>query len=123
MNIEIIAFSFLAGACGALGIGGGSFLLLYLTLFAGVEQLKSQGINLIFFLPCSAVALFLHFKNKLIDKKAALASIIWGVFGVALGSLVAPWLGGEILRKIFAVLLVILGVRELFPDKSEKKKK
>lgn len=120
MSIETIAFSFIAGACGALGIGGGSFLLLYLTLFAGVEQLKSQGINLIFFLPCSAVALFFHFKNNLIDKKAALTAIIWGVLGVALGSLSASWLGGETLRKIFAALLIIMGIRELLPDKSKK---
>lgn len=104
-----------------MGLGGGSILLLYLTLFAGMGQLKAQGINLIFFLPSSAFALFLHSKQGLIDKKAALTSIMWGVPGAVLGAILAPLLGGDILRKLFAFMLLVLGIRELFPDRRKKK--
>lgn len=46
-----IAISILAGAAGAMGIGGGSVFLLYLTAFAGLDQMKAQGINLVFLSP------------------------------------------------------------------------
>ena len=41
----------ISGICSAMGVGGGSILLLYLTAFAGYDQLSAQGINLVFFLP------------------------------------------------------------------------
>ena len=52
---------FLAGFAGGLGVGGGGILLLYLTAFAGVEQLSAQGINLLFFLPPSVLLLSVIF--------------------------------------------------------------
>ncbi len=46
--------SMLAGALTGLltgaGIGGGSLLLLYMTVFQKVPQLEAQGINLLYFL-------------------------------------------------------------------------
>jgi uncharacterized membrane protein YfcA len=45
------------GILSAFGIGGGTLLLLWMTLFAGVEQHTAQGINLLYFLPTAAIAL------------------------------------------------------------------
>ena len=39
----------LSGIIGAMGIGGGGILIIYLTLFADMEQMAAQGINLLFF--------------------------------------------------------------------------
>ena len=47
--------SLIAGFVSALGLGGGGILVLYLTLFLGMEQMQAGGINLIFFLPLAAV--------------------------------------------------------------------
>ena len=41
----------------SMGMGGGSILILYLTLIAGVPQREAQGVNLLFFLPIGAAAL------------------------------------------------------------------
>ena len=57
------------GILSAFGIGGGTLLLLWMTLFAGVEQHTAQGINLLYFLPTAAIALPAHIKNGFIDKK------------------------------------------------------
>ena len=54
LNWAALAAGFAAGALGAMGLGGGSVLILYLTLCAGLPQLQAQGINLTFFLPCAA---------------------------------------------------------------------
>ena len=62
----LILAGFLAGIFGAMGLGGGSVLIIYLTVFAGVKQLAAQGINLIFFLPTAAVAVFVYSKKRII---------------------------------------------------------
>ena len=61
---------FAAGALGAMGLGGGGVLLLYLAL-TGTGQLAAQGINLTFFLPIAALSLVLHRKNGLVELSAA----------------------------------------------------
>lgn len=45
-----------AGMISAWGVGGGTLLLLVMTLFLGVDQRSAQGINLLFFLPTAASA-------------------------------------------------------------------
>ena len=49
-----------AGTLSAWGVGGGTLLLLALTLLLGVEQRQAQTLNLLFFLPAAGAALFFH---------------------------------------------------------------
>lgn len=116
MIISLIVGLF-AGVIAALGLGGGFILLIYLTAIAGVEQLQAQGTNLIFFLPIATISLFLHFKNHLIETKPLIPSIIFGIIGVALGSFLAFWLPAYWLQKLFAILILIVGLKELFRKK------
>ena len=111
--IEFI-ISFLSGALSSMGIGGGAVLLLYLTAFGGCEQLSAQGINLIFFLPCAAIALIIHLKNGYVKWRGALISILFGIPGVFLGSFVAGNIEPSLLKKAFAVFLLVIGIREIF---------
>ena len=46
-----------AGILSAWGVGGGTLLLLVMTLWLGVEQPVAQGINLLYFLPTAAAGL------------------------------------------------------------------
>ena len=101
--------SLLAGTAAAMGLGGGFVLLVYLTALAGIPQMEAQWINLIFFLPIGGLALFWHGKNGLIEKKAVIPAVIFGLFGAAGGSFLAD----EVLTRIFAVFLGIVGVKEL----------
>ena len=66
--IDQIAGLFSAVA-GALGLGGGGVLVLYLTLGMHMPQLRAQGINLLFFLPCALVSILMNWKKKLIHWK------------------------------------------------------
>ncbi|MDR2655415.1 MAG: sulfite exporter TauE/SafE family protein [Oscillospiraceae bacterium] len=109
---------FASALLGALGMGGGGILLIYLTVFAGVEQLNAQGMNLIFFLPVAAVALIFHSKNKLVDWKITAFTISGGLAGVFLGKFAADFLGGEFLRKAFGLFLLVLGLKELFKKEN-----
>lgn len=107
------AVSFLCAALSALGMGGGGLLLIYLTVYAGMDQLAGQSINLVFFVPVSITAIFFHAKNKLIRWKIALRCVILGVPGVYFGWKLAMLLEAEYLSRLFGVLLLVIGLREL----------
>lgn len=118
MILDIIA-GIVSGILGAMGFGGGGILILYLTLYKDMTQLVSQGINLLFFIPSAALAVIMHVKNKLIDKKAALTYIAYGLIGVALGCLLLNRLDDKTLRTIFAVMLIAVGAKELLFTKKK----
>ena len=66
-----VAAGLLTGILSGFGIGGGSLLLLYLTLFAGVDQYQAGGINLLYFIACAPAALYSHIKNGLVQIHAS----------------------------------------------------
>ena len=105
---------FFAGFAGGLGVGGGGILLLYLTAFTETSQLSAQGINLVFFLPTAAAALFLHFKNGFVKWKTAIFAVLFGIPAVFLGFFIAKSIDESLLRLGFALLLLFIGVKELF---------
>ncbi len=112
MMLDFIA-GIVSGILGAMGFGGGGILILYLTLYKGLPQAASQGINLLFFIPSAVLAIIFHIKNKLIDKKAALTYIGYGLIGVALGFHLLNRLEDKTLRIIFAVILIAVGAKDL----------
>ena len=65
--------SMLAGALTGLltgaGIGGGSLLLLYMTVFQKVPQLEAQGINLLYFLAATPPSLYFHIRAHRVETK------------------------------------------------------
>jgi uncharacterized protein len=113
---------FLAGFIGALGLGGGGVLVMFLTAFMGVGQLKAQGTNLLFFIPVGLFALLIHSRKKLVSWKIAVPAIICGLAGAGIGCLLANILGAFAMRKIFGAMLLILGAWELFAPHKEKRK-
>ena len=70
---------FFTGILSAWGIGGGTLLLLVMSLFLGVDQITAQGINLLYFLPTAAMALVQHRKNGLLDAPVLGGAIPWGL--------------------------------------------
>ena len=120
MNGLSLAAGFLSGALGAMGVGGGGLLLIYLTAFAGFEPLRAQGINLVFFLPSALAAILIHGKNGFIRWRTVLFSVLFGIPGVFFGSFLAGFLPEKVLRVAFSLFLLLLGCREFFakPQKS-----
>ncbi len=106
------------GVLSGFGVGGGTLLLIYMTSFAHVEQNMAQGINLLYFLPTAASALFYHKKNGYLKKEAARPAILWGLAGTALAAWLATALDVAVLRKCFGVFLLFVGFHELFRKKA-----
>ncbi len=106
--------SIFTGILSGMGIGGGTLLLLWLTLFGGFEQTQAQLINLLCFIPCASFALFSHVKNKMISKKAVFPAVIAGVLVSPVSAYFATGLDMEVLKKIFGIFLIFVGISELF---------
>lgn len=117
MIADIVA-GVMSGILGAMGFGGGGILILYLSLYRNLPQLNAQGINLIFFIPSALLAVILHSRNHLIEWKTAIKYIILGLIGVGVGFLLLKFINENIIRKLFSVLLIYTGIKELF-SKSE----
>ena len=110
-----------AGVLSAWGVGGGTLLLLVMTLFLHVEQQTAQAINLLFFLPAAGAGLLLHRKNGLIDKEALGHTLPFGLAAAALGAWISTALSPEILRKPFGLLLLGTGLSVLWQTFKQKK--
>lgn len=105
--------AFLTGLLASLGVGGGMVLIVWFTAVMGMSQLEAQGINLLFFLPIALLSVIIHRKNGLISFKELVPSVMTGVLGAAAGSFAAKLMGSEFLGKIFAVFILVIGVKEL----------
>ncbi len=112
--------AFFTGIFASLGVGGGMILIIYLTVFAGFSQLEAQGINLIFFIPIAVLSVIMHTKNKLIEWKKIILSIITGVVFAVGGTFIAELIGSPLLRKAFAVFILLVGIKELFYKPKEE---
>jgi uncharacterized membrane protein YfcA len=111
---------FITGIISAWGIGGGSLLVVYLTAFAGVAQQMAQGINLMYFLPTSLSALWSHTKNKLVETKLALYAAGAGILTAVGASFLATGIDTSLMKKIFAVFIILIGLSEVFRKKDKK---
>lgn len=106
------------GILSGCGVGGGSLLMLYLTLLAGMGQYQAAGINLLYFVACAPAALFSHIKNGLVEKRAALWCIALGVPAAVAASLLAAHMDTGWLRRAFGVFLLCVGVKECFAGRK-----
>ena len=52
------------GALSSWGVGGGTLLLVCMTLFLGVEHREAQAINLLFFLPTAGISLYKYPRSE-----------------------------------------------------------
>ncbi len=96
-----------------MGMGGGTLLIPILTIFLSFKQKSAQAINLLVFIPMSLVALIIHIKNKLVDFKVGIPIIISGIVFSLLGSYLASILSNGLLKKIFAVFLLLVGLNQI----------
>ena len=118
MGLLSVLAGFLAGTAGAMGLGGGSVLIIYLTVFAGAEQLAAQGINLIFFLPTAAVAVFIYSKKGIIKWREILPVMIFGVVGTLISGWLVGFLKAELVKKLFGGVIAFYGFYEIFFKKK-----
>ena len=111
LNLVIgTALGFLTG----LGVGGGSLLMVWLTAVLGMDAVTARSINLLFFLPGAAVAIFFRKRQGKIQWKNVLPPALAGCIAAAVCSSFSTAVDNSWLKKIFGVILIIAGLREIF---------
>ena len=118
----IVLIGFFAGIIGGMDIGGGTILIPSLIFLLGTQQHTAQSVNLISFIPTAIVAILIHLKHKNIQKELVLKLILLGIIGALTGSFIAVSLDAQLLKKVFAGFLFIMGLYEIFSKKNLKKK-
>ena len=104
----------LLGFLSGLGIGGGSLLMLWLTLVLGMDHISARGINLLFFIPSALIACLFRWKQGALQWKQILPAIIAGCAAAASFSWLSMYLDTPAIKKLFGILLIATGLRELF---------
>ena len=108
-----MAVGALLGYLSGLGVGGGSLLILWLTLALGMDQAAARGINLLFFLPASAICCAFRLRQGALNLRNCLPAIVSGCIAAAVASWVSCLVDTALLRKPFGILLLATGLREL----------
>ena len=103
---------------GMIGIGGGIIIVPALVYVLGFSQHQAQGTSLgLLLLPVGILAVLNYYKEGFIDIKVV--GIMCGAFilGGWLGSRLSLSLPQETVKKIFAVVLLLIAGKMLFLDK------
>ena len=102
------------GYLSGLGIGGGSLLILWLTLVLNMDPGMARTINLLFFIPSALASSLLRWRNDGLQWKLILPAAAAGCVSAILFSLLGKRIDTELLKKLFGFLLIAAGLRELF---------
>lgn len=111
--IEILT-GFVSGIVSGTGMGGGTILILCLSIFLGIDQKIAQATNLIFFIPTSIAAIYVNIKEKKINFKVAKIIIFWGIIGAIIGAALAQKMDTRLLKKSFGIFLAFIAMHEIY---------
>ena len=116
LNSSVIAIfiGILLGYLAGLGIGGGSLLILYLTLVLKMDTPSARAINLMFFITAAGSVSLFRWKKGTLNIKTILPAVISGCLTAALFSYLSNVIDRTLAQKLFGGLLLITGLRELF---------
>ncbi|CAN5602119.1 hypothetical protein BH11BAC5_BH11BAC5_37320 [soil metagenome] len=117
--IILIVIGILAGMLGGMvGVGGGIIIVPALVFFLGFSQKMAQGTSLgILLLPVGLLGVIQYYKQGYVDLKIVFIISAGFFFGSLLGSKLALSLSQETMKKIFAVILILVAVKMLFFEK------
>ncbi len=95
-------------------MGGGTILILLLSIFMNLDQHVAQATNLIFFIPTAITSVIIGIKNKNINVKEAWLIVVSGIVGAIISANISSNLNVKILRKMFGAFLLIIAIYEIY---------
>lgn len=102
---------------GIVGIGGGIVIVPALVYFLGFSQKMAQGTSLaILLLPIGLLGVIQFYKAGYVDIKVTAVIAVAFFIGSYFGSRIALTVPQETLKKVFAVLLVLVAIKMLLPS-------
>ncbi|MFH1868094.1 MAG: sulfite exporter TauE/SafE family protein [Candidatus Omnitrophota bacterium] len=100
---------------GFLGIGGGTIIIPFLVFSAGFTQHQAQGTTLALMVPpIGLLAAMRYYADGNVNIKAAAFICIGFILGGLIGAHFVSPISDGMLKKIFGIYLVLIGIRMVF---------
>lgn len=118
-NVKEKFFLVLAGALtglcnGLFGGGGGMITVSVLTMLCGYEPKKAHATAIAVILPVSIISAIIYVIKGYFKLKLSIAVGIGVIAGGILGAVLLKKFSNSVITKIFAVLMLVAGVKLLF---------
>ena len=111
-SLKLTGVGFAIGiASGLLGIGGGVFMVPVMVTYFAVAQHKAQATSLAVVIPTAAVSAAVYGLHGNIDLAVTFNLVIGSMFGAGIGARLAKKLPAVQLKRLFGVMLVLVGLR------------
>jgi uncharacterized membrane protein YfcA len=124
INMETVIYLILIGLAagvlgGMVGIGGGVLIVPALVLILGLSQHQSQGISLAMMIfPVGILGVINYYKKGYVDFRYAGLLAVGFFIGSFIGSKFSLSLPQDTVKKIFAVVMILLAIKLLFSGKK-----
>ena len=124
MDLQIIIILLLVGLgagmlSGMVGVGGGIIIVPCLVYFLGFSQKMAQGTSLgLLLLPVGILGALQFYKAGYIDVRVVLIIAAAFIAGSYFGSRWALALPQDSIKKIFALMMLLISIKMLFIDKK-----
>jgi len=114
--ILLIVIGIVAGIfSGVFGIGGGIVMIPLLAFALGFTQHEAQGTSLaVLAVPVTFLAAYNYYEAGHVNWKYAVIIAITFALGGYIGSKIAILIEQNVLKKIFALLMIVVALRMLF---------
>lgn len=109
----LLAVGTVLGFLAGIGVGGGSLLILWLTLVIQLPYEQARFLNLLFFLPSAVISSVFRWKQGNLPFRQVLPGIIAGCIAAVLSGWIGRYFDTALLKKGFGILLLFTGLREL----------
>ena len=118
--IILILIGLAAGILGGMvGIGGGIIVVPALVFFMGFTQHQASGTSLAMMLPpVGILAVANYYKKGALDIRYAALLAVGFLIGGYLGSKLSLGMAQDTVKKVFAVVMIVMAVKMLFFDKK-----
>jgi uncharacterized membrane protein YfcA len=124
INMETVIYLILIGLAagilgGMVGIGGGVLIVPALVLVLGLSQHQSQGISLAMMIfPVGILGVINYYKKGYVDFKYAGLLALGFFAGSYIGSKFSLSLPQDTVKKIFAIVMILLAIKLLLSGKK-----
>ena len=126
MDLQTMLIIILVGVAagmlsGLVGVGGGIIIVPALVYFIGFSQKTAQGTSLaLIMLPVGIFGVIQYYKQGHVDYRIVGMLAIGFLVGSFFGSKLALTISQESLKKVFAILMIVIAIKMLFFDKPKK---
>lgn len=112
--LGILAVGLVTGILSALlGVGGGIVMVPFMVLGLGLTQQLAEGTSLLVIIPTAIAGVLAHRRSGYVSVVTGLMVGGGGVAGSFLGARLALLMPGNVLQKVFGIVLALAGARLL----------